>query len=518
MRRPRLRRRCTDEDAPPHRVARGRHELRSRRDRRAARGERGAVGARRRAGGGCRLRARAFAFRSGQRPLPPQRCRRPVDPGRPPAARGARSRAPRTGGHRRPLRSNGAPGTGGRRLRPFLRAARGARGPLGGRLARRHVDRARPAERPREARTGLVRRPRRNRQGLRSRTRARSHARGLAGSCRWTRRPRRRHRSSRRVAGRRPVADRGRRPAPSGRDARGPCAGPRGSRHLGPRRAAVRPCRLAPPPDRPRDRRVGARRAAHGHGRRPGSSCRRDPRHDACDRRGRRSRGARRRAAADLGALCAATRSRSPARPAAARLGAARSERRMTTALPVAWLVARAAGLVAFGLLTLSVWLGLAMSTRVLGPKWAKQLLGLHRTLAWTGLAMIGLHIGAILLDPVLHFGVLGALVPGAAPWRPGAVAMGVVAGWLTLALAASFNARRWIGQKGWRRLHYATFVAFWLALGHALLVGTDLKGFGGPVTAVLAAAPVLWLSFYRLLVPLARSVPTRSAPPLAAA
>ena len=31
----------------------------------------------------------------------------------------------------------------------------------------------------------------------------------------------------------------------------------------------------------------------------------------------------------------------------------------MTTALPVAWLVARAAGLVAFGLLTLSVWLGL---------------------------------------------------------------------------------------------------------------------------------------------------------------
>jgi hypothetical protein len=174
----------------------------------------------------------------------------------------------------------------------------------------------------------------------------------------------------------------------------------------------------------------------------------------------------------------------------------------VTAAVPVAWLVARAAGLVAFGLLTLSVWLGLAMSTRLLAPKRTKQLLGLHRTLAWMGLWMVGLHVGAILVDPFLHFGALAVLVPGTAPYRPGAVALGIVSGWLSLALAASFDARRWIGQKGWRRLHYATFAAFWLALGHALLVGTDLKGFGSPVTAILAAAPVLWLSFYRLLAP----------------
>jgi len=174
----------------------------------------------------------------------------------------------------------------------------------------------------------------------------------------------------------------------------------------------------------------------------------------------------------------------------------------MTATLPIAWLVARAAGLVAFGLLTLSVWLGLAMSTRLLGPKRQKSLLGLHRTLVWTGLGMLGLHIGAVMLDPFLHFGAAAALVPFAAPWKPGAVAMGVVAGWLTLTLAASFRMRRWIGQKGWRRLHYASFGAFALALGHALLVGSDLKGLGGPVLALLAAGPVLWMTFYRLLVP----------------
>lgn len=172
------------------------------------------------------------------------------------------------------------------------------------------------------------------------------------------------------------------------------------------------------------------------------------------------------------------------------------------TALPIAWLVARAAGLVAFGLLTLAVWLGLAMSTRLLGTRRQKALLGLHRTLTWTGLAMIGLHAFALLLDPTLHFGALAVLLPGVATWRPGAVAAGVVAGWVALALAISFRLRRWIGQKGWRRLHYASFAAFGLSLGHALLVGTDLRGVGGPVLALAAAGPVLWLSFYRLLMP----------------
>ena len=172
------------------------------------------------------------------------------------------------------------------------------------------------------------------------------------------------------------------------------------------------------------------------------------------------------------------------------------------SSLPIAWLIARSSGLVAFGLLTLSVWFGLLMSTRLLGPKRMKPLLAWHRTLVWTGLGMVGVHVTAVLLDPVLHFNALAALLPGAAPWRPGAIALGVVAGWLGLLLAASFRMRKWIGQKGWRRLHYASFAAFTLAVGHALLVGSDLKGLGGPLLALLAAGPVVWLAFYRLLTP----------------
>lgn len=174
----------------------------------------------------------------------------------------------------------------------------------------------------------------------------------------------------------------------------------------------------------------------------------------------------------------------------------------MLATVPVAWLVARAAGLVAFGLLTVSTWLGLAMSTRILGPKRQKALLGWHRTLVWTGLSMVGLHGLALLLDPTIHFGLPAVLVPFAAPWHPASVAAGVVAAWLALMLAVSFRLRKWIGQRGWRRLHYASFAAFVLSLGHALFAGSDLHGLGGPVLAALAAGPVLFLTFLRILEP----------------
>jgi hypothetical protein len=184
--------------------------------------------------------------------------------------------------------------------------------------------------------------------------------------------------------------------------------------------------------------------------------------------------------------------------------------------LPLAWIVARAAGLVALALLTLSTWLGLAMSTRILGVRRQKSLLGWHRTLVWTGLSMLVLHAGALLLDPVLHFGLPAVLVPFAAAWHPGAVAMGVIAGWLSLMLALSFRVRRRLGQRAWRLLHYASFAAFGLALFHALSTGTDLIGVRGQLVAVVALAPVLWLGFLRILEPGRRPPVARALAPQA--
>ncbi len=173
-----------------------------------------------------------------------------------------------------------------------------------------------------------------------------------------------------------------------------------------------------------------------------------------------------------------------------------------STSVPIAWLVARAAGLTALALLSCSIWLGLAMSVRLFPPQRQKAVLGWHQSLMWCGLAAVGLHGVALLLDPVMHFTVPVVLVPGLAPWRPLAVAAGIVAAWLMLALAGSFHFRRRLTQRRWRLLHYLAFAAFAGALGHGLTAGTDLRGTTGLLVAGGLIAPALWLIWIRILVP----------------
>jgi DMSO/TMAO reductase YedYZ heme-binding membrane subunit len=129
---------------------------------------------------------------------------------------------------------------------------------------------------------------------------------------------------------------------------------------------------------------------------------------------------------------------------------------------------------------------------------------------------MAALHGVALLFDPTLNFGFLAVLVPGTAPWRPTSVAAGIVAGWLMLALALSFRVRRRIGQRRWRQLHYASFGAFTHALWHGLTTGSDLIGTRGLIFAAVALAPVLWLTFLRILTPRSAPRPRRVPPPAA--
>ena len=103
---------------------------------------------------------------------------------------------------------------------------------------------------------------------------------------------------------------------------------------------------------------------------------------------------------------------------------------------------------------------------------------------------MVALHGMALLFDPVLRFGFLAVLVPGAAPWRPVSVAAGIVTAWLMLVLASSFNARRRIGQRRWRQLHYASFAAFSLGLYHALRRAAISRAHAGSCFAAGALVP----------------------------
>ena len=181
---------------------------------------------------------------------------------------------------------------------------------------------------------------------------------------------------------------------------------------------------------------------------------------------------------------------------------------------PTFWLLARSSGLTAYILLTGSVLAGLAGRSRAFGRAVrAASVVDVHRFLALLALGMLAVHAVAIVLDQTVRMPVAGLVVPGLSPYRPIAVAWGVVAAELAVLIVASFSLRRRIGARNWRRLHWATYLVFILATLHGLTAGTDSSqpwAFGLYVGAVGA---VTFATAYRALAHLARStVPQRQA------
>jgi sulfoxide reductase heme-binding subunit YedZ len=161
------------------------------------------------------------------------------------------------------------------------------------------------------------------------------------------------------------------------------------------------------------------------------------------------------------------------------------------------WLASRASGLVALGLITASVILGLVMSGRIMRkPGRAAKMLALHEQLALGGLLAIAIHGITLLGDAFLNPGLKGILLPGFIDYRPLWVGLGIGAGYLAAALGLSYYGRRRIGARRWRKAHRATIVVYGMAVVHTLGAGTDASTpwlrtwlyASAPVVAVLLA------------------------------
>ena len=143
---------------------------------------------------------------------------------------------------------------------------------------------------------------------------------------------------------------------------------------------------------------------------------------------------------------------------------------------PTFWLLARASGLTAYVLLTASVLAGLVLKARPFGRALKPATVtDIHRFLAMLGLGMLVMHGVTLMLDQTVHMPLAGLFVPGASPYRPLAVAAGVVGAELMLLIYVSFSLRKRIGTRNWRRLHYATYLVFGFATIHGFAVGHRL-------------------------------------------
>lgn len=165
------------------------------------------------------------------------------------------------------------------------------------------------------------------------------------------------------------------------------------------------------------------------------------------------------------------------------------------------WYLSRASGFVAYVLLWGSVSWGLLLSTGM-GRRWMRpaQMLDAHQFLSAVGMGFACFHGLVLMGDRYVSFPVRAVVVPFGGIYEPLLVALGQIAAWLSLLLIVSFHVRRHIGGRAWRRLHYASFVAFWLAVAHGLLLGTERTTVWANVVYLTTASVVTFLTFYRVL------------------
>ncbi len=184
------------------------------------------------------------------------------------------------------------------------------------------------------------------------------------------------------------------------------------------------------------------------------------------------------------------------------------------------WYVARASGIVAWLLLTASVIWGIVLSTDAFAsrrrPAW---LLDLHRWLGGLTVAFVAAHLAALVADNYTHFDFAALAIPYASSWRPGAVALGVVATWSLVAVELTSLAMRRLPRTLWRAVHLTSYLVFWLASLHAAFAGTDAANRLYQLTAAASIAAVAWAAAYRLTSRRAdRRRPVRADNPPAAA
>jgi predicted ferric reductase len=177
----------------------------------------------------------------------------------------------------------------------------------------------------------------------------------------------------------------------------------------------------------------------------------------------------------------------------------------------IAWYTVRASGYTALVLLTLSMVLGLLLSLNVKSARWPRFLTtDLHSFTTLVALVFVGIHMVATVLDPFMHFGLSGALVPFASGYRPIGMAAGIVATYLMLAVWVSSRLQKRIGWHRWRKLHYAVFVVYAFAVAHTLLTGEDGSTTWGRWIVVSSVVLVSALTALRAMG--ARAVPAKTA------
>jgi len=165
------------------------------------------------------------------------------------------------------------------------------------------------------------------------------------------------------------------------------------------------------------------------------------------------------------------------------------------------WYTARSGGIVALALAGASVVWGLFLTTRLLNgkpsPRW---LLDLHRFMGGATVIFTIIHVAGLMLDSYVNFTWSDILIPMSASWKPGAVAWGIVAMYLLVAVELTSLAMKRLPRRFWRFVHMGSYLMAWTGVVHGALAGTDGSNplyIGGVSLMTLV---IFYLTVFRIL------------------
>jgi sulfoxide reductase heme-binding subunit YedZ len=141
------------------------------------------------------------------------------------------------------------------------------------------------------------------------------------------------------------------------------------------------------------------------------------------------------------------------------------------------WVLLRAAGIGGYLMLFLAIAWGLVATTSIVTARISKPSANLfHQFVATSGLALIGVHMGLLVIDRFMPFAPSDVLIPLHATYRPVATGLGVVAMYATVLIVVTSWLRKPIGVAWWRRIHLLAVPTFMLALAHGIFGGSDTE------------------------------------------
>lgn len=164
------------------------------------------------------------------------------------------------------------------------------------------------------------------------------------------------------------------------------------------------------------------------------------------------------------------------------------------------WEIIRVTGMVALGLLTVSVTLGI-LGPAIRRPTARLASVSMHLTAAVGGTFLVAAHVVFAVIDSWVNVPVSAAFIPGTSTWEPLWIAIGTIAFDLMLVMAVT-SALRQRAPKVWWKAHVLAYPVWALVWVHTLAIGTDARGPLMIAMAAISAALVAGATVIRIMRP----------------